>query len=462
MPERDDGPSTHPQSVESARKEARQQRSRCANLLHYACGQLCRPRNVRLWALLAWGPKPLEDWFNDAISKVKTIRSTQSFMVGMVKGAIVEVGVQLYHWMLSPELAQRLQLFGDRHGPRSDFLKDQDSKVVGSAVSFFVTLIGELAELHYVYQTPPFVFLEGAAGSAGLEAWLAKMKKYWRTLSVLEEAGMADLESQRFAKNLVWTCQQWPREILLQLYEADFAELPRFVKDEIAAYSASYFTTLGIEQLFNANRRASSANMKGQREPIATWHHSALGCSVLEDFGRPSIGVTGAARSCAAKSVPQSYFVAEPQRCSLGDADLDTLTSARRQDPWPATSPDSLRNAGMAWQLALATKGDAAKISKAHFSLLMIPGCVAVHSETGQCRLILHACQYGSIAIRTPLRADRVLSIPPIGISMVSYGYVEDPSLWRVAEAMPLMPGEGANTSCGLRFAIGQATSLLK
>lgn len=45
---------------------------------------------------------------------------------------------------------------------------------------------------------------------------------------------------------------------------------------------------------------------------------------------------------------------------------------------------------------------------------------------------------------------------------MVSFGYVDDPYLYLVAQAIPLMPRQGANTFGGLRLSVGHAILLPK
>lgn len=97
----------------------------------------------------------------------------------------------------------------------------------------------------------------------------------------------------------VWPAHQWNREVLLQLFESEFADIGPDLSESLQAYAGSFFSSLVCEELFNQNRRAADCNAKGAHELGVVWHHPATGSAVLSNFGRPSLAVSSAARSCA-------------------------------------------------------------------------------------------------------------------------------------------------------------------
>eukprot|EP00971_Amphidinium_carterae_P332135 6466138-Amphidinium_carterae.1 len=90
--------------------------------------------------------------------------------------------------------------------------------------------VGETALLRSV---PPYTFLRLLSErEEERSSGLAALKRTWKTLNKLEKAGSKDAE--QFRASLEWPLNVWTREILVDLYETEFASVPAHVNEAAA------------------------------------------------------------------------------------------------------------------------------------------------------------------------------------------------------------------------------------
>lgn len=162
-------------SVARGREEVRKQRQKCANTLHYCCRQLCRPLNCRLWAVVAYAPRPLEEFFTDLVPRLMTKRGLRALMDDLLGGELSVVGCKLLRWLMSREFASHLEFCGEWSG-KTAYQQQQDQSVALSALNFMIALVGNIVETCLQYKQPPFVFLGGLGSGSSLATWLADMR----------------------------------------------------------------------------------------------------------------------------------------------------------------------------------------------------------------------------------------------------------------------------------------------
>lgn len=397
----------------------------------------------------------------ECIGRLKTRDGTLALRLDLIDGALEKVAHEILQNFVSEGFASRLSFASDPR-QRAPHEKKQDGQIVASAWAFVVALLGNVLVTSATCRLPPEVFVGGCPTGDKRVAWLKRMAASWHVLQALEETASDDPQCRSFLKAMAWCEQQFPREVFASLYEAEFSTVPPDLDATLQGFGRSGFSTLLVENLFNAARAQARTNTPGQAEPLALWHVGAFGSSqVLPSFGRPSIGITPVARAASSSSTPQLGDIFKPagHTFSLGDEVLQNLGK-----PATWTAAENLQAAALQWELALRMKGNYKKMSKAFFSLLCVPGSLVVHKESKQSRVVLQSSVYGFWAARMPIESGSLqLRLLPCPQDAFTFEVVTKPEVWSAAEIEVLephtMPKQGGKLA--MRFG-KKSASLLK
>lgn len=186
---------------------------------------------------------------------------------------------------------------------------------------------------------------------------------------------------------------------------------------------------------------------------------------MLQDFGRPGIVVSQAARAVAPPKVSTATFTGDGHEPSLTEDDLADLTKEKPSVRWHIQSAASLAGAGLQWACASACGGGWPRMSKAWLSLLAHPGLLLIQKGTNQTKLVLKVSAFGLVLLRTPIAPNKSVSVAAIGAKALSFEVIDDPSPYRVAEVDLVSPGEFEQATSGGMVATlkpRSATTLLK
>ncbi|CAE7361311.1 unnamed protein product, partial [Symbiodinium microadriaticum] len=352
---------------------------------------------VRLWKSVARVPAPLQLFFADSIAKVL------DFHISMAEGSLLQVCQDLFTHFFSSALAESMELRSSNGcGERSAKQQMDDETVLNSVWQLLVRLVGDLVctasvsnldvalkrclarpspvvfqravnDMIARYKMPPLSLLTLISPEpAVVSKWLAKLQAAWTHLESLEALAADVAEAQWFCTNLLVPRQQYAREILVRLLEADFKEVPSSVRVSLQQYASSHLSTLLVE-----------------------WHVASFGSKTMAEFERQSLPITSSARSCAPKRVASTgLFFGANAACSIAPHHLEHLQCD--QPDWPNFDAKGFKTAAIMWQLLeapaatvqkpicksfhhfKAQQGDWRRMECAWFSLLLTPGTLAV------------------------------------------------------------------------------------
>jgi hypothetical protein len=384
------------QSAAKARPVAKTRREKVANLLRFACVNLSKQLQTRLWALMAFGPLPLEEWSRQLMSALKSVPETRAKREDIAQGALLEPALGVLQHMCSEEFAEQIDFLYLPYSERSGLQREQDALFTGTAWAFCVALAGRLSSLHFMCCTPPASFMSGQSDSELLRAaWLEEMKEVWEYLCLLETTALADQEAHEFCQNMSWASHQWVREVFLELAECQFERTSAHLQGQLRGFAASHFSTLVIENSFNDLRRQEALSRTRVLEASAIYHRLNVEAEVLAQHGRPPVALEAKHRAAAAgQRLPASTWTGEAGSCSLPSEELAILTRARAS--WPTTTPAGLELTGMMLQLLKCAKGDWGIMRAAWLSLLVPPGVVLIDTTVGRAHAVLHSTALGS------------------------------------------------------------------
>lgn len=143
--------------VAAGRKAVAKQRQVCCNTLHYCCKLLTNDLGCRLWEGMAHLPAPLETWFGEGVGRIKTPLGVQDFMQELAGGELDRLVPRLFEQLFSSSFAQAIGLCRPEHLD-TDYLRKQDSAVIGRMWDMCVCLSGHIILTSLSYQTPPHSF----------------------------------------------------------------------------------------------------------------------------------------------------------------------------------------------------------------------------------------------------------------------------------------------------------------
>ena len=114
-------------------------------------------------------------------------------------------------------------------------------------------LAGECGLTDLSFQVPPRCFLALNSGEARPRT-LAWLKELWSVLETLEATATEDKDAHQFLQGLLWPLEQWSREVLISLVEADWdwGQVASWLSADLQAYSQAHFSSLMCENLGNA------------------------------------------------------------------------------------------------------------------------------------------------------------------------------------------------------------------
>lgn len=434
-----EGPTSSRTTLAAGRQEVRKRRSACVSTLMYVSKILAKPLNLRLLRVLSYSPEPLEKWFNNMITQMKTKASVRDLHCRLAGGELGKVAIQVVMHSQSFEYRRHvLQSSGGRRDATQHQI-NQERAIGQCAWRYLLSLAGTLGLLSLQYQMPPLCFM-GLLPSSSRRATLDTLKRTWSTLERLEEIASVTPACAAWCSTMCWPRQQWAREQLLALAEDSFSRVCPMVERQLEMFADSFLTTLPIENLFNSAREASSKSRKGQLEPISVWHHSVCGSQVLADHDMKPAEVSSAARVASAKQVPAKAFRYTDGSCSISDEDFCSLCAS--SPDWPAISAGSMTMNGMRWQLALATQGNFARMEVAWQSLLVKQGDLVMQRGEKSAQLVLRSSDAGFLHCRAPIIQCGDAYFVRFGeetiVNEVRFNFVGTLSDWKVASAEPV------------------------
>lgn len=427
-----DGPSSSRVSVATARAEVRKRRAQCVASLQYTALMLSKSMSVRLWRCLIWAPRSLQRWFNDLLVRLKTRAGAKAVHVELAGGSLATEGLNLLAGLFEHDMPGLLELQADASA--TQFQMKRDAVVCACLWKYTVHLAGLVAETSMQYVMPPLSFV-ALADPATRAAALARLKTTWEALVRLEAQAAVDKECKQWLASVCWPLQHWAREILCFLAEDDFDRVSALVLDEVTMYSDSFWTTLSVENVFNAGRDLSSKARKGSLSLCSLWHHTTFGCSVLPDFDLAPVRISEAGRAASAGSVPASTFKCQAGEGSLPDEALNHLCA--EHPDWPNVTPSGMSENGLKWQLALAAEGEFHRMQKAWHSCLAQPGWAVIRDDRRESHIVLRSGRHGMLLARAPMVKEAgaafVIITDDTFKKGVVFDFVEDPARWKVA-----------------------------
>lgn len=159
---------------------------------------------------------------------------------------------------------------------------------------------------------------------------LGDLKHLFHCLTIAEASMATTRWLRTFVKELVWPEMVWVRELLVALWEVDFARVPSDVRQEICKYTGGFMTTKSVEDSFNIIRSKESASKSGKLQSKSAWHlvqHAA----VAADCDRKLVKITAVAKQMvsdagsATAALPRTMFEAHSVNFSLGAEEMRTL-----------------------------------------------------------------------------------------------------------------------------------------
>ena len=408
-----DGP-TRPMSLNAARAEAKRRRQVCASTLQYSARLFCMPLGVRLCKVLAYVPGPVERVFNEElIPGVKTRGGVQALHHELVDGKLLDLVVAVMDNALTADFASTISLSSSIEHI-SDGMRSQDRAVARAAWAYAEGFASQLTLTSSFYEAPPLVFIGLTDPRSDFQihrnrlAYLKQLFEYERSL---EESSKENRDCAAFLQNMAWPIQQWPREVLTQLWMVDFEYLNPVLLNDLECYSMSFLSTLPNELLNNHGRAVASQNRKGAFGAEAFWHSSMSG-PVMADVGRPCMKITAAARAAATPGLPQECCKYLDGGCGLSPAQLDRLTTDKPS--WPNHSIKGLHQIGMMTKLTMLLEGQWGRIADAWKCLVLMPGALvkrrAANSSSSRHEsfyTVLTSSVYGCILRRCKIRRVR-------------------------------------------------------
>lgn len=430
----EDRPSDRRVSIAEGRAEVRKRRQKCCSILHYSCNLLCKDLNVRLWAGMCNITVPLEKAFSEMIGQVKTQAGLQQMYWELADGGMQEVSLQLVGHLCSNEFARTIDLPRCLDIP-SNYIQEQNAIVLQRMWVMTYHLCGQLILTGAAYQTPPHSFLKLVHPLPEVrDAAMNECKGDWAALLELESCAVTDKDCASFVSALLVGQQQFSRECYIKLEEADWLATPADIIADLTAFSKSHLSSLICEQFFNELRDSANDNRAKRMEASNMYHIMARASKTLQNFERPSIATTAAARSAATPKLPQDFYMAQPDKYSLGSGRLDELLTPTPS--WTTMSAQRLKLVPMAWRLMREHKGVWSRMKNAFLSLLVQPGSLVSKPGESKGRLVLCSTHFGMITYRMSIKHSRVVELCPIAKGSVEFISVQSLAGWKIVDTI--------------------------
>lgn len=332
--------------------------------------------------------------------------------------------------------------------PRSPAQIADDNVVATALFKLAITAVGHAAARMMTFDAPPILFIgltdddEERSGEC-----LARLRQQWSALEKLEAVIHDNEKAARFHESLLWPWEHWTREMFLALYERDFVDCPPWMRAELLQYSKAHFSTLLVENMANACRRAAKQSESGKFCCKSVWHSCTFGNAVCAEFDRPTSEPSVAAKNMR-KCLPKRMFKFEQQKCSISSDQLRGLTEGVAR--YPIAGPETVKTVGLATRLMVETGGSWDRIKHAWKSLILTPGTLVSHKSKGGVFLVLTTSRHGFVAWRCIVvnrGADKWVDFGCKNDHNLTFDWVEDPRDWRVAMIKIATPSETEHES---------------
>ena len=260
--------------IESMRKRAR-------NTLHLVCMILCSRLKKRMAVILLLLVSPCRTYFKKMVTMCKTQSGGKMHWVSLAKGTDI---IQEIHDILAvlgdPEMYRKAWFLpASRFSNSEDPEVQEDKELAKLMYTATVHLIGFrlLGCLNVMYSLPgKFAALLDAV-PAEVQKALSELSEWWDRLEELEKAAQTDTAMMDILDTLEWPKIQWIRMILLGLYEADFKQLPPWIKAKLKSVFQGLCTTKPTEDLNRVIRNAEKNNNDNQDLGVMACHGSKQG-----------------------------------------------------------------------------------------------------------------------------------------------------------------------------------------
>lgn len=429
-----EGPIAARLSVAAGREQVRKSREKAGNTLRVVANLLAKDLNCMLWRAMCVLPSPLERFFSEVVTMVKSQRSVTHLVLGLSKGSLLEVVREQLTWVGSEGFAAVAGSPPTIASTITEHQQKQEQVLLSSMWSYTLHLCGALSLASMGFDMPPFSFLRLISPSAEEKRdALNYHKNAWQALEKAEELARDHSHCAELVSSALVGLQQFNREVFVLLLEAEWQEVPDLVHSMVSEFSRSWFSSLICEEGFNECRRIAGKSRTGRMEPASAYHAVAIGSTLLDSFDRKAVPITEAARAAAScGKVPTSVFGMGKLESTLGSGALDRLQSSAPD--WPNLSPGSLRLAGAAWRCIVQSAGCVDTIARSFLSLLPTPGTLVAHNAHKRALLVLQSTPFGFLTWRAPAMRDRCVEFAPTSQSF-QFHVVERPGDWRVLES---------------------------
>lgn len=460
-------PSDQRMTVAKAKEQMKTTRKKLSNIILYACTVMSRPLSIRLLRGLCMLPEPLHEAYAREYRLLQSRAGTLTMHQELADNGYCLALHGVLCRLTSPILAAELgfsSITSASGGVAQDVLlaKHMWRLAWGMVASMALTGLTYSA-------IPPLMFIGLTSPDAEhVSSLLGRLRAMWAVLLKLEKVALGNPECHSFVCSLRFPLEQFTREVLVQLSEADFEVVPGFVMEDLVAFGSGINSTLIIEKMFNHLRGLERSSKNGQLGPLAAWHEASHG-SLLGEFGRPLVHIDGAAKSAAAPAMPSSTFKpADSAACSLPDDLMDTIHE--KPASWPTQSAPVMKLAGLRWLCAVHHAGDWNAMNLSWLSLLQQPGTVTKRKGDQRGLVVLKSSAWGFLGWQVYLKKvdDKiVLEWGPPDKTLANYHIVTDPAEWQSLVVQCLPPNHEAwsfaKSSLGMEVAcLGKPKPLLE
>ena len=386
-----DAPSANRQGQQKSREEVRRRRAKCAGHMQFAARVMHRPVSTRLWNGVLMLTEPVEERFYEEVRLVKQPDTCMKLHMDLTTLHHYNHLLKVLGVFFSVDCAEALGISGDEMDRE---IKKSTLLVVRTLWRFVLSFLRESFLTQMKYEVPPRSFLPLVHHMDDVrEKSLDTMKKTHECIERLEAAAHASAQARRYVDNMEWPAQCWVRENFSYLLETRWSYCYPFLKEDIKEFGQSHTTTLPLELSFNHIRKVARKNRRQRIESKGVWHAASLSSPVPDEFQRPLVPVTPAARMASVKKVPDSLFKYEQGEGSLVAEEYEHLTS--KKPDWPTHGPANHNLAALLAKCMLACEGDFKRMERCVFSLLAQPNAVVYNVVTKELFVVIATTQYG-------------------------------------------------------------------
>ena len=436
------------ETVSGSSEELKRIRSKTKNGMHFAAQVIATKVQTCLFVMILEVFEPIVQWFDMDLTACKTKRGVQASRYTESLNGVEPMLDQIVAFMASPSFLQKLQFgegYNDEEGGDSERAREDVnlatilSKLVWNTVSTYHTqsLSAQTLPKYFTVLTHP--------DEAVVRDALAKLSRWFDYLCRLEKQALTSTGAAKFLEGLLWPRLVWVRELLIQLAEVEFKEVPDYVHTDLLAYARAPAGTKHIEDVIGDVKRVASASPSGRIGDAMRWK-ACMTSGKLVESDRPPVTITSAAKAAASNHLASETF-RSGDTCSLEPQVVETLS----EDPasWPTPSPMARKLTPIAWMLAVQCQGEWDNIKNSWFSLLAQPQTILRKRGDDKCGMVVTTTPYGVFCRRMTLfreiAGDRRFFLAPTvcsggGESNWYLVCIEEKKDWRVTQLEAMAP----------------------